>query len=645
MLSEIRNPMILDKGQQKLSVTMKTTFIVSTLFLLFACSQAFGQVKLYMSGPKSVPVNQNFQLDITIENGNPKSLKPPAFNDFQVLGGPNSSSQFQLGNGGVSQSITYSYVLKPKQEGTFKIGKASININGVNMESNELSIEVTKAVAQSQAQQRQRNTYDPFDDPFFKQHQQQEPEPPAADLTKQAKDDVFVKLLVSKNSVYKGEMVTATYKLYLRQNITPPNISKAPAFDGFWSQEVELDPKRGMRPGTETVNGKQYQTVELMKYNLYPQHAGKLQIASLDASTVVQMPLRTKSRNIFDEMFNGGRVQQIPLNLKTEAVSITVKDLPETGKPADFTGAVGKFNFETSLSNKEGKTDDPITYSVKISGTGNLKLIEAPKLQLPPSFEVYDPKVKENITNGAAGITGSKQYDFLIIPRQPGEYKLDKHVFSYFDPSTEKYVTINSPEYSLKITGEPSKNMNTNTASVNKQDVSVVGQDIRYIKTNAPQFNKNDDAFFGSIGYYGAYTAPVLLFLALAALKRRNEDMAADVMGTKRRRALKLAKKRLSVADKHLQSNDKKLFYDEVSRALWGYVGDRLNIDTAELSKENVGEKLVNKSVKPETIANLQNLIATCDLALYAPVGENGEMNKNYETALNLIADIEDEIK
>ncbi len=339
-------------------------------------------------------------------------------------------------------------------------------------------------------------------------------------------------------------------------------------------------------------------------------------------------------------------MQQIPLKLKSDGAKVTIKDLPENGKPADFAGAVGNFSFETSISGKEGKTDDPLTYTVKISGTGNLKLIEAPKLDLPSAFEVYDPKVKENITNSPAGLTGSKQYDFLIIPRQPGDYKIDKHAFSYFDPSGAKYITINSPEYALKITGAPSKNPNTaNNNSVSQQNISLIGQDVRYIKTNTPKFDKNADGFFGTMGYYGLYTTPFLLFIGLIAMKRRNEDLAADLVGAKRRRALKLAKKRLSIADKHLKANDKKPFYDEVSRAIWGYLGDKLNIDMAELSKDNVEEKLTGRSVKPETIANLKNLINTCELALYAPVGENVEMKKNYETALNLIADIEDEIK
>ena len=624
---------------------MKAPFMLCIAFLAMSCGQVFGQTKFSISAPPSVPVNQNFQFNITLENasGNPK---PPSFNDFQVLSGPNTSTSMSWVNGSVTQSVTYSYILKPKQEGTFKIGKASVVVSGITMESNELVIAVTKASAQQQ--QRQRDPFDPFGDPFGQQQQQQqEPEVSQGDLLKQLKDNVFLRLEISKGSVYEGEMLTATYKLYISPNVglSITKMDKAPAFEGFWSQEVEMDPKR--QPTVVTFNGKQYKEVDMLKYNLYPQRSGSLKVPTAEMGVAVQVQVRSHSRNPFDDFFNGGRVQQVPMDLKSEMGAVSVKGLPENGKPADFTGAVGKFNFETSVSSKEGKTDDPITYTVKISGTGNLKLIESPTLKLPPAFEVYDPKTKENISNGAAGLTGSKQYDYLVIPRQPGDYKIDGRAFSYFDPAAAKYVTINSPEYALKITGAPSKNMNTGAnASVSKQDISLLGQDIRYIKTTTPVFNKDDKPFFGSMGFIGMYSAPMLLFFALIALRRRNDTMAADVIGTKRRRAIKLAKKRLSVADKHLKTNDKKAFYDEVSRATWGYLGDKLNIDMAELSKDNVEEKLQARAVKPETIAKLKGLINTCELALYAPVSdEHGEMKKNYDTAMNLIADLEDEVK
>lgn len=618
--------------------------ILALLFMLSTanCQSSTAQAKFYASAPKSVPQNSNFQLSFTIENGNGTNLKPPSVSDFQILGGPNTSTSMQWVNGNVSQSVTYNYILRPKNQGTFKIGKASIVVSGVTMESNELTIQVTAPVAQQQAQQRrQRNPFDPFDDPFFNggEPEEEEPQATSGDLEKQLKDEVFVKLIVNKNSAYKGEMLTASYRLYFRQNLSGFNVTKAPSFDGFWSQEVELDPQR--KPSVENINGKQYNTVDILRYNLYPQRAGTLPVAGCEVSTVAQVQLR--SRSVFDFF---GRVQQVPLTLKTSSVNVNVKELPENGKPADFAGAVGKYKFETSLSSKDAKTDEPITYSLKISGTGNLKFVDAPVLIFPQEFEVYDPKIKENISNGAEGMSGTKQYDYLVIPRQPGDYTIEPKTFSWFDPSASRYFTTNSPEFTVKVTGEPSKNANANVPGevIAKEEVSLVGQDIRYIKTNTPKFEKGNP-FFGSAGFVAMYSAPFLLFIGFMVAKRRNEDLAADVIGTKRRRALKLAKKRLSLAAKHLAKTDKKNFYDEVSRATWGYLGDKLNIDMAELSKDNVEEKLLARNAKAETISKLKSLLNTCELALYAPIGEGGEMKQNFDTAMNLMADIEDEVK
>lgn len=616
------------------------------LLLSGACSNLYAQVKFYASAPKSVPLNSNFQLSYTVENGSATSIKPPALTDFQVLGGPNTSTSMQWVNGNVTQSATYSYILRPKKEGTFKIGKGSVTVSGANLESNELTVQVTAPVAQQQAQRRQRNPFDPFDDPFFNGGEEEEEQPQQAggDVEKQLKEDVFMKLVVNKGSVYKGEMLTASYKLYFRQNLSGFNVVKAPAFDGFWSQEVELSPNR--KPQVENINGKQYHTIEILKYNLYPQRAGSLPVAGCEISTVAQVQVRSRSRSVFDDFFNMGRVQQVPLTLKASASAVNVKELPENGKPADFTGAVGSYKFETSLSSKQAKTDEPITYTLKISGAGNLKFVDAPPLTFPEEFEVYDPKTKENIANSTEGMSGTKQYDYLIIPRQPGDYKIESKSFSWFDPNSAKYFVTNSPEFTVKVTGEPSQNVNVAVAATgaNKEEVAVLGQDIRYIKTGTPQFKK-ENSLFASAGFMAAYSAPFLLFVGLIAAKRRNENLAADIIGTKRRRALKLAKKRLSIAEKHLAKADRKNFYDEVSRAVWGYLGDKLNIDMSELSKENVEEKLLSKNAKPETVAKLKSLLNTCELALYAPVGEGGEMKTNYDLAMNLMADLEDEVK
>ncbi len=632
---------------QKPIVSYATVVRQTALLLLlwFACVTTFGQVQFSASAPASVPVNRSFQVDFKLNGVIRGGIKAPAFTDFTVLSGPNPFTEQMNINGKKSEAITFSYVLQPKKEGTFKIGKASIAVDGVTMESNELTINVTKAAAQQQRQQAQQQydpydpfgmMQDPFQDPFFQQ--QQTPEYSKEELQKRFKDDFIVKLELSKSSVYKGEMLTATYKLYYRQNMAGFNVTKAPAFDGFWSQEVELDPKRKQK--IETLNGKQYHTAEILQYNLYPQRAGNLTVSSIEAVANLQVMLG--SRNPFDVF--GGRVQPFDMQLKTNTATIEVKELPEQDKPADYSGAVGKYSFETNLSTKEVKTDEPVTYSMKIAGSGNLKMVEAPVVNFPKEFEAYDPKVKENVNNSAGGMSGSKEYDYLLVPRQPGDYVIQPQTFSYFDPSSGKYITIKSPEYALKVTGEPKQVSEVITEDLKRKDVVTLGKDIRYIKTNLPDFS-GSGLLFGSAGFVAMYSTPFILFLALVAAKRRNENLEADIIGTKRRKALKQAKKRLTIAEKYLAANDKNNFYNEVSRSVWGYLGDKLSLDMAELSKDNVEEKLLAKSVSAETISKLKALINTCEWALYSPVGEGGEMKQNYELAMNLMADLENEIK
>jgi len=621
-----------------------TAFVLCGCLLLMAVSHCFGQVKFYANAPKSVPVNGAFQLSFTVENATAKQIKLPPLKDFKIVGGPNTSSSMQWVNGVTTQSVSYTYVLAPTKEGVFKIGKASIEVEGVTMESNELTVEVTKPVAQQPQAQRQQRPWDPFaDDPFFGGGRQREAEPQITqeELQKQVKEDVFVKLNVNKNSAYKGEMITATYRLYFRQNLNGFNVTKAPAFDGFWNQEVSLDPKR--KQEIETINGKQYYAVDILKYNLYPQRDGSLQVPAAEVSTVAQVALKSRSRNVFDDFF-GGRAVEVPLTLKTNSASVQVKELPTAGKPLDFFGAVGKYTFEAKLSGKETKTDEPFTYTLKVSGTGNLKFIELPKLELPETFEVYDPKVKENINNGEHGLSGSKQADYLIIPRTPGEFKIEGNHFSYFDPAAGKYFTINSPEFTVKVTGEPSKVAPVDEVAENKQEVKTIGKDIRFIKTHLPNFSPS--VFnFGAWPFTLALTSPILLFLGLLALKKRNETLELDIVGTKRRKAQKVARKRLQLAEKHLATNSKIEFYTELSQAVWGYLSHKLNIDMADLSKENVAEKLQAKNINAERIDSLKQIISTCELALYAPVGEADAMKKMYAMAADLIADLEDEIK
>jgi tetratricopeptide (TPR) repeat protein len=628
---------VVKRGNKILKGLPGRIVIVSLLFFA-ACTFAQAQVKFSASAPKSTPVNQQFQLNYTVENGSASAISSPALTDLKIVGGPYETQSFQF-NGKLTRSTTYSYVVQPIKEGTFKIGKATAKIEGVNMESNELTITVTGPVKQ---QAQRRDPFDPFgffdQDPFqqqTRQPSQKELQDQEAQNQKILKQNVFIRLVPGKGDLYVGERTTATLRLYFSAGYGIANcaLSMAPSFESFWSQDVQMP--KGEKPRQETINGQKYNVVDIQIYNLYPQRAGTLKSSSAQLEIIVQAPVNN---------FIG--YQNFRMKADCPGIAFNVKDLPTAGKPKDFAGAVGQYTYSAKLSSSEDKTDNAVTYSVIISGTGNLKTIALPKPEFPDGFEVFDPKVKDDVTNSAAGMSGSKQYDYLVIPRQPGDYKIPASSFSYFDPSAGRYISLSSPELSLKVTGEPSQNPNSGTGAVaSKEDISALHSDIRYIKTKAGDLNKGNRPFFGSVAYIGLLATPFLLFIGLIFVKRRNEDLAADLVGAKRRRATKLAKKRLSAAEKHLSKNDKPAFYDEVSRAIWGYLGDKLNIDQSQLSKDNVEEKLLSKNVKTESIAKLKGLIHTCEIALYAPVGGEDEMKQDYNIAVALITDLEDEIK
>ncbi|MBX2904292.1 MAG: protein BatD [Chitinophagales bacterium] len=635
--------------------SLKKAYLLTFLLVCCCCSaNLFAQAKFYASANKQVPVNQHFQVNFTLENGETRGFKPPVFNDFQVLSGPNTSQSMSYINGSLSSSVTYSFILRPKKEGSFKIGKASVNVGGANLESNELSIEVTKAV-QQQAQQQQRRGFNPFgfpdpfeDDPFFSdpfEQQEAEPTTPAtneADVQKDIKKNTLLRIVLSDNSVYQGEQLTATLRLYFSYSLGNLQLTKAMGLEGFWNQEIQIDPN--LRPRVEEYNGKKYHVVDIQKYTLFPQRSGTLKLSAAEISAVAQVQVRSNRRSMWS-MF-GMDIQNVPFKLTSNEASVQVKELPTAEKPASFNGAVGEYTFSTKLSAPATKTDEPVTLSAIVSGKGNIKFVDLNKPQLPDGFEVYDPKLKESITNNEGGFSGSKQYDFLIIPRQPGNYKIPATEFSFFNPKTQKYTILKSQEFSLNVTGEPSGTTTAVLPSVTaKSGVSSLGQDIRYIKTSMPNYEADKKLFPASVGFGAAFASPLFLLVALVFVKRRNSALGKDIIGTKRRKALSVARKRLATADKHEKQGSKKEFYDEVSRATWGYLADKLSIEMSALNKENVGEKLTAKNVKPATQQHLNKLLHTCEIALYAPVSEVGEMRENYTDALNLIADLEDEIK
>ena len=567
-----------------------------------------------------VAMNETFQVTFKLEGAQSRSVNYPAFDNFTVLGGPNTSTSMQFVNGKMSQSVSYSFYLRPAKQGKLTIGSASVSVNNKEFKSQPLTIEVVAAGNNTQANNSGGQT----------QRQNK-------DIEAQLKEHVYMKALVNKRNVYVGEQLTVTYKLYERvrtMNLTP---DEPPKYEGFWVENIEL---KGAMPKNEVIDGVQFQTLVIKKDIIIPQRAGKLTIDPMTLSCIVQVQTQQKRRrSIFDSFFNN--YENYKYTFANNSVTINVKPLPSAGRPANFSGLVGDFDLDVSLDKTETETGDPITYRIKYSGTGNIKSVKEPLLDFPPDFDVFDPKVDEGVSKSGGTLSGRRSFDYLIVPRNPGEYKLPPINFTYFDIKKSDYVTHSSPEYTLTVTGEPEE-ASVNAINMSKEDVELIGQDIRFIKTGDGNLKDSNRSFAGSLPFYGLYATPFLLLTFLFIFLKRQESAAQDVVGTRKKKATKMAKKRLAVAAKHIAEKNEKGFYDEVVRAMWGYLGDKLNMGQSDLSRETAGNALAAKGSDEVIIKRLTDLIDTCEMALFAPSAAPGGMQGTYDEALNLISDLEE---
>ncbi|MBI3500607.1 MAG: protein BatD [Bacteroidetes bacterium] len=578
-----------------------------------------------------VTVGETFQVDFTV-NASGKNFVPPSFNDFTVYSGPNQSTSMQIINGSISQSITLSYYLAAKKEGTFTIGAASITAGGNTLQSNTLSIEAVKGSAQQQTQTQQGGN----------QNQTS---------AQASTENLFSKTFVSKTKVYAGEQITITHKVYTRMNLKGFQDVKFPSYNGFWAQEV---PRSAQYEVTqENVDGVNYSVVEIKKAFLFAQRSGKIEIEPIEIQCVVRE--KTGKRNDpfeqffgHDPFFGGGfdAYKDVLYTVKSNAVTIDVMPLPEANKPADFPGAVGNFSMNATLDKDKVKANEGINLKITISGKGNLKLIDAPKMNFPDEFETYDPKTNENISVTQNGVNGNKTFEYLIIPRHEGIYKIQPNSFTYFDAEKKNYIALPAKEFTITVEkgAGGSANNTPMISSVAKEDVKMIGSDIRYIKTGNINLIKKEEFFFGSPGFIAGFTVPPLLFLAFLFLRREHIRRNSDAVLVRKRRASGIAKKQLALAEKSMKNNDKENFFVNVLSALYNYVGNKMNISTSEQSKEKVIEVLKKKNISEETINELVKLMDECEFARYAPGLQSGNLQEVYNRAENSINKIEDSI-
>ena len=601
------------------------------LLLLLFCGVSAARaddVLLSVSAPRVVAVNEQFRATFSV-NANVDDFTPPDFSGFHVIAGPTRSTEqmVQIINGKQSQTQTtrFIYVLQAAKEGNATLGAASAVVNKQTYQSQPVTIEVVKAEDAPQAAQQP-------------QQSQQNAQPPSGTGDG---NDVFVRISVSKSNVYRGEYLTATVKIYSQSmNIAGFEDVKFPTFNGFWSQEI--DAPQQLQFQRENVNGKIYNSAVVRRYVLFPQQTGALKIDPFEITCALQV--RVAPRSIFDDFF-GSSAQIVRKHIASPVITVQVNPLP-VNAPASFAGAVGAgFRMTAELARDSVTANDAASVIIKISGEGNVKLVEAPKIVWPPDFETYDVKISDNSKTSSSGVSGSKQFEIPFIPRSAGAFSIPPVEFTYFDIAKKQYVTLASKPLDIRVGKDPDTGAAVTVGGINRQAVRALNEDIRYIKTGLPQWRKKERLFFGSLLYYFLIAAEVAVFiLCYLFLSKRRKDLQ-NVALVRNRKANKIARRRLKTADRLLKSGNEAGFYEELTKALWGYLGDKLAIAAAGLSRENARETLLNRQIPEPDVETFMQVMDECEFARYAPAGGSVQMHKIYENAIKTISRFEQKLK
>ena len=608
-----------------------TLSILSIVFLPASFAQA-QNIRFIASSKNVVRTGERFQLVYTL-NAEGKNFRPPSLDKFRVLGGPSTStnSSIQIINGNVTRTVeyTYTYILQATTEGIFDITAAEITVEGKNIASNALKIQVVKSNAAQQGQQGNSGSGQ-------------------NNVIENIKDEVFIRATASKLSPLQGEQVVVTYKLYYRIGISSPEFSKEPSFKGFWVNDLLKD--KNFPQYKENYKGQLFNVAEIKKVALFPQRTGKVTINPLELSCQVQVKAQNqkRSRDPFESFFNDpffNRYQTIEVEFKSNSVSLNIKPLPINNRPADFSGAVGKFDMSSSIDKTELAANEAINLKFSISGTGNVELVDKINVSFPPDFEVYDPKVTKSMNYDPKGVSGRKFFEYLIIPRTAGEFKIDPVKFVFFDLRKKQYITLTSPVYEISVEKGESGEANYTFSGTNQADIKYIGSDIRHIHTDNPGLKLTGSLFFGSVTFYILLAAPLILFVLFIIFWKNELKKRSNIALMRNRKATKVAQKRLKKAQLFLQENKQNEFYEEVSQALWGYLSDKFSIPLVHLSMDSVKETLLKKDVKDEIIDSFINTLNNCEYARFAPGESQANMENIYDEGVIIITTMEKELR
>ena len=593
---------------------------------------------LTVSTKKQVMVGERFQV-VFEANAEGKNFQAPSFDGLTVLGGPftSTSSSFSMVNGSMSHTVkcTYTYALQAYQEGTVHVGSASLTVKGNKITSQPFDIKVipddgshaapSGGGTSSGQGQSQQNTTD----------------------SQVSGKDLFLRVIPSKKSAYVGEQVVLTYKLYTKVPVSSVSLSKMPSYAGFWTKDVS-DNSGTLKQSSEYINGIEYTTAEIQKVIVVPQRSGKLALDPMTMECIAQ--IRTERNNnrsmdpfeaFFNDPFFNRNIVNVKKELSSQALTLEVKNLPENGKPASFAGAVGNYSFKSDIDKTELSTNEAVTLTLTVSGTGNVELLQMPEPVFPPDFEVYDPKISTSTNVGPQGLTGTKKAEYLAIPRRAGSFTIPSVEFSYYNSSTDSYEVMSSEPYEIKVEKGSGSDDGGGVFTSNQEDIKYLGSDIRHIMTGDARLKPTHTVFFGSAAYFVALLVLLLLFIILLFVLKKREQMSKDTAANRNRKADKVARGRLKNAYQHLKAKDQEKFYVEMSQALWGYIADKLGIERSKLSMDTVSETMKGKNVPDELTQQFVDTLNNCEFARFAPGSAEEKMDDLYQRGIDVISKAE----
>ena len=619
-------------------MNMKKMFCI-VAFLLTAIFQMSAQNVIRVEAPDVVAVNEQFNVTFIIEGEkSPSDFQWSSGDDFQLVWGPQkgSSSSIQIINGKRSSShqTTFTYILIPKATGTFQLPAATALLSGDRISSTQASIQVVSDGASSSQSSGQNGGKSSGGG-----------QTSSTGSGEISSNDLFMRLSLSRTEVVIGEPITATLKIYQRANVVGFENAKFPTFNGFWSQETYVP--NNIEFKRESLDDKIYNTAVLRTYVLIPQQSGAITIDPAELVCLVNIRTAPSTSNSLFDSFFQDEYRTIRKRVTTPAVKVKVNPLP-AGQPASFGGGVGNFGISARLTTDNLKTHDAASLIITVSGRGNVALLEEPKVNFPPDFEVYDTKTTENTDKSNGGTSGSKSFEYPFIPRSHGDFTIEPVEYSYYDVNAGKYVTLRTEPLHVKVAkgkGGDSTPVTTVNSGVERKDVKSLADDIRFIFTGKPGLSGSGSFFVGSVFFWILLALMILGATSVYLAFRKVAAMRADVAGTKNRRATKMAQKRLKLAGEYLDKNLYTAFYEELHKALIGFVSDKLNMDMSEISKDNIASALTEGGVSEEQTKAFTDLLDACEFARYSPDGGNEAMRSHYDAALKVISSIDSGLK